>query len=400
MDVIARYLLLIRHAAWPGADGVARPTTRHLLVSAALLTALPVLLLYHAVGFLLDEVFFRGYRRVEIEQPLFVLGPPRSGTTSVHEALADDERYTTFSTWECLFGLSVTWRRFWRGVGRADGWLGRPLGRLAGVLTRRLASGLEATHPLRLDAPEEDYFAFLPLLWCFLLVVPFPDAPWLWRWGRFDAALSPREKHRLMAAYRRAIQRHLHAHPGKRYLAKNAAFAPLAHTLLETFPDARLVCCLRAPEAALSSQLSCLHPSLRALHGDYRRRRFARRMTGLYGFYYRNLLDALGAIDGAARQRAVLLPLPALADLERAVADIYRGLGLTLTPELRQRTAFRAQRMRHWRSAHRHDPADLPVPAELLQRAFEGLGARFDFEGDRVLAPREARDELARVAGL
>jgi hypothetical protein len=237
-------------------------------------------------------------------------------------------------------------------------------------------------------------------LWCFLLVVPFPDAPWLWRWGRFDEALSPREKRHLMASYRRAIQRHLYAHPGKRSLAKNAAFAPLAHTLLETFPDARLVCCLREPEAALSSQLSCLHPSLRALHGDYRQQRFARRMTELYGFYYRNLLDALTPAQATGRQRVVFLPLPALAELERTVADTYRGLGLKLTSELRERLAFRARSMRDWRSSHRHDPTDLPVPAKLLQRSFVGLHARFDFDADRVVTPREARDDLGEVAGL
>jgi len=397
MDILVRYLAMLRTAAWPGSRGIARPGLRHYAASAAVLLALPLLLAYHAVGFLLDELLFRGYRAVEVESPVFVLGPPRSGTTAVHEVLADDERFTTFRTWECFFGLSVTWRRFWRGVGRVDRRLGRPLGRLADFMTARLAGGLRDVHPVRLDAPEEDYFALLPLLWCFILVVPFPDAPWPWRWGRFDEALSAREKARVMRAYRRAIQRHLYVHRGKRYLAKNAAFAPLAHTLLDAFPDARVLCCLRAPRAALSSQLSSLHPALIAIHGNYDRKRFAHRMTGLYGFYYRNLFAAL---EQPGSHRAAWLPLPALARLGEAVEDAYRLLGLELTPAFRERLAFRAQQNRGWRSPHRHDPARLPVEDHVLRQAFGGLGDRFDFRGDRVRAPGVRRDELARVAGL
>jgi hypothetical protein len=264
-------------------------------------------------------------------------------------------------------------------------------------VTAGLAGGIEDLHPVRLDAPEEDYFAFLPLLWCFLLVVPFPDAPWLWRWTRFDEALDERQKQRLMASYRRAVQRHLYAHPGKRYLAKNAAFAPLAHTLLDEFPDAKVVCCLREPRAALSSQLSCLHPSLLALHGDYDRARFARRMAGAYGFYYRNLFSALVGLEG---DRVAWVPLPALKVLDRVVPDAYRALGLNMTPALRERVAFRAERARHWRSAHRHSPERLPVPESLLGNAFDGLRERFDFRSDRVQSPAAPRDRLARVAGL
>lgn len=397
MNLLQRYLSLIRHAAWPGARGIARPTARHYLATFGVLLVLPFFLVYHAIGFALDELLFRGYRRVKMESPVFVLGPPRSATTAVHSVLAEDRQFTTFQTWECFFGLSVSWRKLWSTVGRADARVGRPLGRLVDAVARRLAGGLEAVHPVRLDAPEEDYFAFGPLLWCFLLVVPFPDTPWLWRWGRFDEALEPEEKSRLMASYRRAIQRHLYAHPGKRYLAKNAAFAPLAQALLQAFPDARVVCCLREPREALSSQLSCLDPSLRGFHGDYDQRRFANRMAGLYGFYYRNLFAALGR---PGSHRAVFLPVPALGRLPAAVGEIYRALGLEADTAFRERVVFRAQAFRDWRSDHRHRPAELAVDAHVLRSAFDDLAGRFDFTGDRVVVCNAPRDQLARVAGL
>ena len=43
---------------------------------------------------LLDEVLYPGYRRVELQSPVFVLAPPRTGSTSLHRALcADSDRF-------------------------------------------------------------------------------------------------------------------------------------------------------------------------------------------------------------------------------------------------------------------------------------------------------------------
>ena len=69
-----------------------------------LLIGLPLFCLFqllHWLGFLLDELLFRDYRKVRIEAPVFISGIPRSGTTFVHRSLAQDRaQFTTVSTWE------------------------------------------------------------------------------------------------------------------------------------------------------------------------------------------------------------------------------------------------------------------------------------------------------------
>ena len=147
--------------------GPAEPTgafLRRLLVIALFLPPFALIQVVHWIGLLLDEVLFRGYRRVEIREPLFVLGVPRSGTTHLHRVLAQDPQYTTFSTWECLFAPSVAERRLWLGLGWIDARLGRPLGRLFGWLERRAFAGLVEVHSMGLADPEEDYFALMPVL--------------------------------------------------------------------------------------------------------------------------------------------------------------------------------------------------------------------------------------------
>jgi len=43
---------------------------------------------------ILDEVLYPGYRSVTLESPVFVLAPPRTGSTSLHRVLcADQDRF-------------------------------------------------------------------------------------------------------------------------------------------------------------------------------------------------------------------------------------------------------------------------------------------------------------------
>jgi hypothetical protein len=36
---------------------------------------------FNSVFYLLDEIFYRGYHAIDIKSPLFIIGPPRCGTT-------------------------------------------------------------------------------------------------------------------------------------------------------------------------------------------------------------------------------------------------------------------------------------------------------------------------------
>lgn len=392
-DTLRRFGEMALVTLLPPTDGCRRPGIRHYLIGLALLPLLALFLVYHWIGLLLDELLFRGYRRVAIDQPVFILGVPRSGTTALHHALARDPQFTTFSTWECLFGISITWRLFWRGVGRVDRAVGRPLRRGLGLIERRLLGNLQSVHPTGLDLPEEDYWTLLPVLACFVLVVPFPDARSIWRIGRFDNALAPAEREHLMAFYRRCIQRHLYVHgSGRRFLSKNAAFAQTAASLLATFPDARVLCCLRDPAGAIASQVQALEPTLRVLHGDYRRTGLRDRMVALLADHYRSLLAVLSE---HAPTRAVFIPSTALQrDLAATVARAYRCLGLDLDPGF---AAHLKGIPVSARPIDRNDARrlrDLGLSSDMIDEQFSGIAHEFDFSaGEPIPATRLAQSK-------
>ena len=222
----------------------------------------PLFVLLQAIngaGLMLDYLLFPDFRRVRVREPLFVVGVPRSGTTFLHRLLAGDrERFTTTALWELIFAPSITQRFFWRGVGRLDALVGAPLSRLFFRLERWVLGGLDDVHQTGLRDPEEDYLALLPVLGCFLLVLAVPD-PALWRLTYADRDLPAAEKQRLMAAYRRFVQRHLYFHGEHRtFLSKNPSFTPFMATLADAFPDARFIGCLRNPTAAVPSQINSI----------------------------------------------------------------------------------------------------------------------------------------------
>jgi hypothetical protein len=238
---------------------------------------------------------------------------------------------------------------------------------------------MESVHSMRLADPEEDYFALLPILATFILILPFPFDPYLWRMGAFDRDMPEREREDLLAYYRGCLQRHLYVHGrDKRLLSKNAAFAPLAHGLRRTFPDARFLVCLRPPEQTLPSQLSSVEPGVRFFRVTQVVPEFRERLARQIGFYYENLDRALGQLQEG---RCAWVTLEDLKDrLGDAIIAIYDRLGLTLAPGFRAHLEAEDRRSRAYRSEHSYTAEQFgsigPILAGDLSERYRRMATR------------------------
>ncbi|WP_347330169.1 sulfotransferase [Marinimicrobium locisalis] len=281
---------------------------RHALWRLPLFTlawlVLGLLAVSHGLGFVLDDWLFRGYRKVLVRAPVFIVGVPRSGTTYLQRRLAEDPAFTSLTLWECLLAPSISERYFWSFVGR----LFSPLKRF---VPRWRWAAMDRVHTLGWQEPEED---FLLLLWrgaCFLPALVCPRAEGYWRLAFFDQAVAKDERRALTAYYYACLQRHLYFHGRhKRLLSKNPSFTPWVDSLRERFPGARFIACARRPEEAIASQLSALRPVLALLGRRAADRELSERMlTILHGYY--------GRLRRWRRDSDVLsLPLPQLARMQ------------------------------------------------------------------------------------
>ncbi len=374
---IFRFLVLGITSFVPRRGDTVRRWLQRVVVLTVFLPGFALLQAVHWLGFFLDEIFFRGYRSVRIEAPMFVVGVPRSGTTFLHRVLAADSTTTTFSTWECLLAPSVTERR----AVAALAWLDRKIGGPGAWCIRRLEacvfSRLAGVHDMTLSEPEEDYLALLPILAAFILVVPFTHARSIWRLGRFDRDVPQRERRAILAFYESCLRRHLYAHgTERRLLSKNASFPPMFGSLLDTFPDARVFVCTRDPLETVSSQLSSIDGGLRLMGERAREPRVRDRMVETLAFYYEHIVTTIAARPEAKIR--VVRPQDLRERLETIVRDAYAQFDLPVRAPFDASLARAAERSRRFRSTHSHDLASFGLTPTDVERACGAAARRLE----------------------
>jgi hypothetical protein len=255
-------------------DTPARLTRKRIIFLILFYLVWPVGSLMHWFFFWLDDILFPGHKTQPIEKPLFILGNLRSGSTFLHRLLSrDSQTFTSLTIWDIYLAPSVTLKKLTQFVSRLDNKLG-------GHLHRGLYAFDQATlqkfkiHPISFFQPEEDENILLHIWDSFWVSFLFPFMDELPNYQHFDEALSPEHKRRIMTFYKSMLQRHMYATGKKYFVAKNPAFSAKIETLVEFFPDARIIYMVRNPLDMLPSTVSWI---------NYARRQFTQpKETWLY----------------------------------------------------------------------------------------------------------------------
>lgn len=182
-----------------------------------------------------------------VEQPVFITGMQRTGTTKLHRLLscADELRY--LSAVEALRPAPLG-----RAIANEPGDYARRArqAKLAEWGMRYLSPDLFAIHPIEAESPEEDVFLF-----DVTFVSPAVDAslsvPSYTRWIREIDQRPP------YAYVRRLIQLLLWQRPG-RYLGKTPHYQENLDVLFDVFPDGKVIHTHRDPRKVVPSFASMM----------------------------------------------------------------------------------------------------------------------------------------------
>lgn len=315
---------------------------------------------------LLDEVFFPKVKDLPLRAPVFVVGPPRSGTTFLHRVLAEDrDHFVTSPAWEVFLAPSILQKKALRGLLAVDKACGRPLVR--GV---RWAEGwvfrtFETTHPGSLADAEEDYFYLSSVCSCTGWMLAFPA----WKILRKGMPGQPEHSHqhrkRALYFYRSCLQKQQVVDGNTRtVLCKNASFSSWMDLMPEVFPEARYIVCMRDPLEAVPSMLSTAGQTAEAVAATSNTRRLPGMLVEEMKAHYQCLYEVVPTLHSA-----VVVAQPELkTGLESVVRTVAEVLSLEFSPSFWQTLSQTSEQSQRYRSPHRYALEDFHLSAEMLRQ--------------------------------
>jgi hypothetical protein len=345
---------------WPG--------RRRLLFR--LLVVVPALYGIHSVFFFLDKLVFPGLWSQKIEKPIFIVGHARSGTTLIHRLLAADaDRFSYFLYWEMFFPSLIE----------------KKLIRALGVLDRRLLgdfflSKLEAwdektfgafrhMHEMGLWVPEEDDFVmsttFCSAYWH--LPAPLMDINDVFYLDQKPA----RFRARVMRSYRECVRRQLYLNGGdKTHLSKNPVYCGRVATLLEAFPDARIVVNVRNPIECVPSNHKLMEANFRGR--GWKQEDFAASLDVLEAMAYdcfHNPRQVLAAHPGTPQLAVDYREL--IAHPRATIEKLYQTFGLPISTAYAETLAAQDAKSRQHKSRHSYSAEEFGIDTDRMRRELE-----------------------------
>ncbi len=349
-----------------------------------LLVRVPLVALFHAACFFLDGILFPGLHRMKVRAPVFIVGHPRSGTTLLHRLMCEDrERFSYFMLYE-LWLPSLIQKKIIRLVARLDARRGGPLARRLRAWEGRKFKTTQGMHTMGLTLPEEDDFVLTPSCasgW-WMVMLPYLDEMDFY----YIDEQPPARRRRLMAHYRECVKRQLYLNGTDRtHLSKNPVFCGRIESLLEAFPDARVVVAMRHPYETIPSSMKLMQRAW-----EYRGWDEARIWRNVDNVASKSLHMIRYPLEVLARhpetRHAVVDYRDLVAEPKRTVEQLYAQLSLPVTPTFAARLADEQKKAKKHEANHSYSLAEFGLDDARIHTELAGEFARFGWEVPEAVA--------------
>lgn len=308
-----------------------------------------------------------------IEQPLFIVGLPRTGSSILHELLAQDPENRTPMTWEVKFPCPPPEQATFH----TDPRIAAMTAELAQM--DALIPEFKKMHPQGAELPQEclnlTTHAFASIFWSVSHDVPAYQA-WL-------DGVDMRPVLRLHHDMLRLLQWHC---PPERWVLKSSSHLWSLDALLDEYPDARIVQTHRDPLKVLASFTSLVATLRRFYSGRVDARRIGEQQAGFLAAG----LDRAVAFRERSRLRGdQVLDLhfaDFIADPIGQIAGLYRHFGRSLSTSAAERMRkFLAANPGDKHGAHRYEFSGTGLDANVERRRFARYQDRFGIPSEKVL---------------
>ena len=343
---------------------------------AVLLIGVPLISSFHAICFFLDRIVYPDLANVEVKAPIFMVGHARSGTTLTHRLLSRDEgRFSSFLLYELYFP-SLIQKKVIRWVAKIDE------EKMRGLLAGQVRAWEEwrygrmrHMHAMGLTQPEEDDIV---LYWSMAAGFWITKMPYM---GDLDFYAmnewSARKRRRYNDFYRECVRRELYLNgPNKIHLSKNPMYSGRVASLIEAFPDCKIIVNVRNPYETIPSLLSIMRAGWKQLGWDEQMQ--AQTLKILADQSWHTYLHPIDALDAHPSTKGAIVDYRDLtSDPEAAIERLYQDLDLPMSAEYREVLAGEGKRERKHDAKHEYSLEEYGLEADAIHQELGVLFERF-----------------------
>jgi sulfotransferase family protein len=306
----------------------------------------------------------------EIRRPVFIIGLPRTGTTILHELLAQDPANRVPMTWEVMH----PWPPPERASYATDPRIALVDKHFQGV--DKILPGFKAMHPMGAQLPQE-CVALTAHDFASMVFSTTHDIP------AYQAWLDTADLRWVYASHRRQLQYLQWRCPAERWVLKSPGHLWALDALLAVYPDARVVQTHRDPLKVIAS-LTSLVTLLRSMSSDrIDPLAIAARWTALLAAGLQKTMEVRSR--GLAQEGQVfdMHFHEFMRDEIAMVRRIYRHFDMELSTEAE--TAMRrflAANPKDKHGAHRYTLAAAGLDPDIERRRYAAYQERFGIESE------------------
>ncbi len=325
----------------------------------------------------LDHVFFPGFRQVPIDRPIFILGNPRSGTTFLHRFLLETECVSAFELWEMLFPAVTAHKAF-----------GGLISKLGSVSPAKY-HGSDAHATSLKDVETDDVASFIKYLdegftWCYFYA-------WDDEWGSelsrsiFYESEEPAERRERVYAFMEACwRRNMYLKGKRRFVAKSSLYTLRTDSLLQRYPDCKLIYLVRDPLETIPSGLSLITNVLERAYNMFEStdpERLRKYLNNLYraSCYMYERFDQVQREGGIPQKNLKVITYPnLLKNLESTITELLDFLEIEPVPSFFDTLKVEDEKQRNYQSKHKYSLDKYGLTEEQIRRDLSFVYDKYD----------------------
>jgi len=320
---------------------------------------------------LLDEIFYRSYKKIKIISPVFIIGMPRTGSTYLHNLLYNDmERFSSMKLWEMLFCPSVIQKKVARLLFSSTSFMNSCIMRGIRKLDRFMFRKYQTVHHSGLFYIEEDDYLLLHILASHTLLFMFPEIKRFRALTRFDELVSEKRKRRIISFYRKGIQKHMMVYGnGRKYLSKCPPNTSKIDSLLAKFDGIRFICLFREPEDTIPSTINFLLRLSQIYYSPLDLQTIREQVLETADHLYAYPLEKLTT---RSRHEFIVAGYKQVTRKpEWLIENIYKRFGYSMNEEYREKIRSEQQTANKYRSSQQHPPEKFGLTSGELESRFK-----------------------------